>query len=117
MANAWLRDPPTKGRRHRSLYYLVKSNGVGRRRLEISGNGNEVEGALEVAHIPGLGPYAYDSWQIFCCDVLCRRATDHNRRGMDQTISPFVPEWRRVLLLDKELRAHLRWMWLREGQV
>jgi hypothetical protein len=30
---------------------------------------------------------------------------------------PFQPEWQRVLPLDKELRACLRWMWLREGWV
>ena len=27
----------------------------------------------------------------------------------------FQPEWMRVLPEDKELRAFLRWMWMREG--
>ena len=27
----------------------------------------------------------------------------------------FQPEWMRVLPADKELRACLRWMWMREG--
>ncbi|KAL2402465.1 hypothetical protein ABEF95_001812 [Exophiala dermatitidis] len=31
--------------------------------------------------------------------------------------APFEPEWKRVVPLDKELRAYLTWMWLKEGWV
>ena len=33
------------------------------------------------------------------------------------SIVPFEPEWKRVLPTDKELRAWMTWMWLKEGWV
>ncbi|KAK3695248.1 DNA glycosylase [Podospora appendiculata] len=58
------------------------------------------------------GRYALDSWRIFCRDVLLGRAEDWTGKGSHPE---FQPEWMRVLPEDKELRACLRWMWMREG--
>jgi len=128
-------------------------------------------GAWEIAHLPGVGAYAIDSWRIFCRDVLrgvttgwdgedaralaalrtgssgknCRSANanghdadpdvdadardDEMRTGQSspnrhselksegQNLCKFEPEWMRVLPLDKELRAYLRWKWLKKGWV
>ncbi|TLS26970.1 hypothetical protein PpBr36_05241 [Pyricularia pennisetigena] len=66
--------------------------------------------AWEIGHIT-QGPYAIDSWRIFCRDELLGRGEDNEKGNGGQ----FQPEWMRVLPLDKELRAYLRWMWMREG--
>ncbi|TDZ24436.1 hypothetical protein Cob_v002608 [Colletotrichum orbiculare MAFF 240422] len=58
------------------------------------------------------GKYALDSWRIFCRDELLGRAKDWNGGGAAPN---FQPEWMRVRPDDKELRACLRWMWMREG--
>lgn len=65
----------------------------------------------EIGHLT-QGPYAIDSWRIFCRDVLLGRAEDWKGAGRTPD---FQPEWMRVLPQDKELRACLRWMWMREG--
>lgn len=65
----------------------------------------------EIGHLT-QGPYAIDSWRIFCRDVLLGRAENWKGRGRSPD---FQPEWMRVLPQDKELRACLRWMWMREG--
>lgn len=65
----------------------------------------------EIGHLTS-GRYALDSWRIFCRDVLLGRAEDWKGKGRDPA---FQPEWMRVLPEDKELRACLRWMWMREG--
>ncbi|KAL1880521.1 hypothetical protein VTK73DRAFT_5721 [Phialemonium thermophilum] len=70
-----------------------------------------VGSAWEIGHIT-QGSYAIDSWRIFCRDVLLGRAEDWMGKGREPT---FQPEWMRVLPADKELRAYLRWMWMREG--
>ncbi|PBP17320.1 hypothetical protein BUE80_DR011948 [Diplocarpon rosae] len=67
--------------------------------------------AWEIGHMT-QGPYAIDSWRIFCRDVLRGVAQGWNGEG---AIEGFQPEWMRVLPEDKELRAYLRWMWLKEG--
>ncbi|KAI0423670.1 DNA glycosylase [Xylaria sp. FL1042] len=67
--------------------------------------------AWEIGHMT-QGPYALDSWRIFCRDVLRGEAEDWNGAGRE---GEFQPEWMRVLPRDKELRACLRWMWMREG--
>jgi methyl-CpG-binding domain protein 4 len=116
IANAWVEQPPTVGRRWRTLHYPLKGDGK-----EFKGNevveedADDVEGALEIGHIPGCGPYAWDSWRIFCRDVLRGVAEDYSGKGAIG--DDFVPEWKKVLPLDKELRACLRWMWLREGWI
>jgi hypothetical protein len=65
----------------------------------------------EIGHLT-KGKYALDSWRIFCRDELLGRATDWNGHGRE---GEFQPEWMRVRPDDKELRACLRWMWMREG--
>ncbi|KAL2269928.1 hypothetical protein VTJ83DRAFT_2112 [Remersonia thermophila] len=63
--------------------------------------------AWEIGHFT-QGPYALDSWRIFCRDVLLGRSSHWTGRG--ERLG-FQPEWMRVLPRDKELRACLRWMW------
>ena len=67
--------------------------------------------AWEIGHLT-QGRYAIDSWRIFCRDRLLGRARDWNGKGR---AADFQPEWMRVQPRDKELRACLRWMWMREG--
>jgi hypothetical protein len=67
--------------------------------------------AWEIGHLT-QGKYAIDSWRIFCRDQLLGRALDWNGSGQEPE---FQPEWMRVMPHDKELRAYLRWMWMREG--
>ncbi|ODA79564.1 hypothetical protein RJ55_05158 [Drechmeria coniospora] len=67
--------------------------------------------AWEIGHMT-QGKYTIDSWRIFCRDEFLGRASDWNGKGRE---AEFQPEWMRVMPLDKELRAYLRWMWMREG--
>lgn len=67
--------------------------------------------AWEIGHMT-QGRYTLDSWRIFCRDRLLGRAQDWNGGGREPE---FQPEWMRVMPKDKELRAFLRWMWMREG--
>ncbi|KAK6002818.1 hypothetical protein QM012_001568 [Aureobasidium pullulans] len=126
IAETWVGQPPQKGKLYRTMDYPNKGNG---RHLKPKETVDEdVEdciqaGALEIAHIYGLGPYAWDSWRIFCRDKFRGVAEGYNGEGVSgykpssqaQENSDFEPEWKRVVPLDKELRACLRWMWLREG--
>ncbi|EOD49218.1 putative methyl- binding domain-containing protein 4 protein [Neofusicoccum parvum UCRNP2] len=81
--------------------------------FEILGDDDPRVAAFEIAHLPGCGAYALDSWRIFCRDPLRGVALDWNGAGVGD--EGFEPEWKRVRPTDKELRAFLRWMWLREG--
>ncbi|KAI6813715.1 hypothetical protein KC340_g16405 [Hortaea werneckii] len=51
----------------------------------LEGDTTECKGSLEIGHVPGCGRYAYDSWRIFCRDVLRGVAEDYNGKG---AISP-----------------------------
>ena len=117
MAKAWVEGgEPVKGVRWRVLNYPVKGDGKAYKNGEpVEEDAEDVEGAIEIGKIPGCGPYAWDSWRIFCRDVLRGVADDYN--GENARAENFVPEWQKVLPLDKELRACLRWMWLREGWI
>ncbi|GAM82559.1 hypothetical protein ANO11243_005410 [Dothideomycetidae sp. 11243] len=114
-AKIWVADPPQLGRRHRSRDYPCHGDGRALKPDAIEPDATLCAGALEVAHLPGCGPYAWDSWRIFCRDVLRGVATGYDGEGSGGC--GFEPEWKRVLPLDKELRAFLRWMWLRQGWV
>ncbi|KLU89289.1 hypothetical protein MAPG_08263 [Magnaporthiopsis poae ATCC 64411] len=97
--------------------------------------------AWEIGHIT-QGSYAIDSWRIFCRDELLGRTgpatgddddddddgqqknkkketsittTTDERKRRSGGKGEFQPEWMRVQPADKELRAYLRWMWMREG--
>ncbi|KAF2084122.1 DNA glycosylase, partial [Saccharata proteae CBS 121410] len=113
MARTWVEQPPEGGKRHRRLNYPHRGAGKGIRRGEVIGDDADDDrfGAWEVAHLPGCGPYALDSWRIFCRDKLRGVGSDYNDARL------LEPEWKRVVPRDKELRAFLRWMWLREGWV
>ena len=102
----WCELPPEKGKRYRCLHYPEKGNGRDIKANECISDEDE-RVAWEVAHLPGVGAYAFDSWRIFCRDSL---------RGLD-AIDEGDAEWTRVLPLDKELRAYLRWRWLKCGWI
>jgi endonuclease III len=116
LAKTWLAHPPTKGRRYRRLHYPRKMDGkdVGREEC-IGDDEDDTRVAWEIAHLPGVGPYSLDSWRIFCRDELRGLAKDW--KGNGAASADFEPEWKSVLPQDKELRAYLTWMWLKEGWV
>ncbi|MCJ1295851.1 hypothetical protein MMC34_007415 [Xylographa carneopallida] len=116
LAQTWVLKPPTKGQRYRMLHYPGKEDGK-----DIPKGGEAIDDedprtAWEIAHLPGTGAYAMDSWRIFCRDELRGLPT-----GLQEDLDPesivieMQQEWTRVLPLDKELRAYLRWRWLRLG--
>lgn len=109
-AKTWLEDPPMKGKRYAIPGYPTKASGRGFKD-EILSDDDERD-AWEIGHMT-QGPYALDSWRIFCRDVLRGEAEGWNGEGSKK--EGFQPEWMRVLPEDKELRAYLRWMWLKEG--
>lgn len=113
LSKKWVECTPAKGIRYRRLHYPKKGDGQDIRRSEPPLDDDDARSAWEIAHLPGVGPYAIDSWRIFCRDVLRGLATGWNCEGAE--LSTFEPEWKRVLPQDKELRAFLRWMWLRDG--
>lgn len=110
-AKIWLEDPPAKGKRYAVRDYPTKGAGRDVKKGEILADDDERVG-WEIGHMT-QGPYAIDSWRIFCRDVLRGLADGWNGEGNTQ--EGFQPEWMRVLPTDKELRAYLRWMWLKEG--
>ncbi|WPH03594.1 Hypothetical protein R9X50_00647600 [Acrodontium crateriforme] len=142
LAKQWIHDPPRKGYRWRTLHYPSPGDGKEYKpRTFIEGDGDSCEGGVEIGNLVGTHRYAWDSWRIFCRDVFRGVARGYNGEGADElrqapttpttsethethetqptspTPLPFEPEWKRVLPTDKELRATLRWMWLRENQI
>ena len=112
-AKTWVEHPPCKTKRYRKLHYPIKGDGLDVGKDEVLDEEDDRPG-WEVAHLPSLGPYAIDSYRIFHRDMLRGLATDWNG---DQAKPGFEPEWKRVVPLDKELRAFLRWMWLKQGWI
>ncbi|KAJ3545406.1 hypothetical protein NM208_g2515 [Fusarium decemcellulare] len=112
-AQAWVQDPPAKSKRYRKLHYPSHGDGLDIGKNEVLGEDDPRQG-WEVAHLPSLGPYALDSYRIFHRDMLRGLAKDWT--GTDVS-SSFEPEWKRVVPTDKELRAYVRWMWLKEGWI
>ncbi|KAG8670877.1 hypothetical protein FPOAC1_004111 [Fusarium poae] len=112
-AKAWVENPPHKTKRYRKLHYPIKGDGSDVGKNEVLDEDDERQG-WEVAHLPSLGPYAIDSYRIFHRDMLRGLAKDWNG---DKSEPGFEPEWKRVVPLDKELRAFLRWMWLKESWI
>lgn len=115
LAKAWLERPPEKGKRYRVIHYPKRDDGKDVRPDEILGEEDE-RVAWEIGQLPGIGVYAIDSWRIFCRDELRGLPT-----GLPKELTPeakeedLQKEWTRVLAGDKELRAYLRWRWLRNG--
>ncbi|KAL4779044.1 hypothetical protein BJX76DRAFT_352128 [Aspergillus varians] len=114
LAQTWLDRPPCRGKRYRKLNYPRKSDGRDVKPDECIDD-NDQRVAWEIAHLPGVGAYALDSWRIFCRDKL--RDLSKGWQGGDAVTAGFTPEWKSVLPQDKELRAYLTWMWLKEGWV
>lgn len=122
-ARAFIENPPKAGVRHRVRNYdkravspLWRDASSGdsedpERSHPLSDGGNQDLETWEIGHMT-QGKYAIDSWRIFCRDELLGRAEDWNGKGREPE---FQPEWMRVKPADKELRACLRWMWMREG--
>ena len=98
LALRWVENPPTPMQQYVRKGYPSQ------------GASNE---GYEIAHLPGVGPYALDSFRIFHRDEMRGLAGDWLGNG--STSEHFEPEWKRVLPKDKELRAYLRWRWLKEG--
>ncbi|OBT69936.1 hypothetical protein VE03_00414 [Pseudogymnoascus sp. 23342-1-I1] len=113
-ARTFLDDPPVKGKRYRVENYPTKGAHSTIKKGEVLSDDDMREGAWEIGHLT-KGPYAIDSWRIFCRDELRGLAKGWN--GEEAKDEGFQPEWMRVLPKDKELRAFLRWCWLREGWV
>ncbi|KAL3475213.1 hypothetical protein BJX99DRAFT_247731 [Aspergillus californicus] len=113
LAQTWLNCPPSLGKRYRRLNYPRKLDGRDIKPSECIDDDDQ-RVAWETAHLPGIGAYALDSWRIFCRDELRGLAKDWQGSG---AAADFVPEWKSVLPLDKELRAYLTWMWLKEGWI
>ncbi|KAK1143609.1 hypothetical protein N8T08_006219 [Aspergillus melleus] len=114
LAQTWLAWPPTRDKRYRKLHYPCRMDGRDIAENECIGD-DDPRVAWEIAHLPGVGAYSLDSWRIFCRDEL--RGVAKDWKGSDAMEPGFVPEWKSVLPQDKELRAYLTWMWLKEGWV
>lgn len=131
MARAWVEREPVRGTRWRRY--------GSKRKVQEVGDGGEEEqeepkkkrvktqAAWEIGHIPGVGAYGLDSWRIFCRDelrgiadgrdVVAGASAGEGVPPPASTASPQQPEWQRVIPQDKELRAYLRWRWLKDGWV
>ena len=98
MAKEWQRLPPNPENR-----FKARAPGY-----EIGSDAQNP--GWEVAHLPGVGPYALDSYRIFYRDQLLGLS-----KGWQANSDTFQPEWKRVLPLDKDLRRFLQWAWREEG--
>ncbi|KAJ2979077.1 hypothetical protein NQ176_g3462 [Zarea fungicola] len=110
-AEAFLFNPPKPGVRYAVRRYDSREAGSDDGEHAEDCPVSDTNDGWEIGHMT-QGTYAIDSWRIFCRDVLLGRAQDWNGKGRE---AEFQPEWMRVLPADKELRAFLRWMWMREG--
>lgn len=103
------------GKRRRVLNYPCRGDGRDVKADEVIDDGDK-RVAWEVGQLPGVGAYAIDSWRIFCRDELRGRPTGMPDEVTEKTKEEEMQkEWTRVLPSDKELRAYLRWRWLRNG--
>ncbi|KAG6037549.1 hypothetical protein E4U41_004993 [Claviceps citrina] len=117
-ATRYLEAPPMAGRLHRVKNYDARDLSTDCRDMSATadtgdddGKGKAAMEAWEIGHMT-KGRYTLDSWRIFCRDKLLGRAQDWDGKGREPE---FQPEWMRVMPQDKELRAYLRWMWMRQG--
>ena len=116
LAKAWVEDPPRVGKRYRRLHYPAQNDGRDIATSDQPISDEDDRAAWEVAHLPGVGVYTLDSWRIFCRDSLRGVPTGLRRLGNLEGIQQELQqEWCKVLPKDKELRAYLKWRWLRLG--
>ena len=101
LGQSWCEQPPCAEKRYVRKGYPNQD-----------GDQDFGEPGWEIAHLPGVGPYALDSYRIFHRDKLRGLAQDWLGT---ETGDGFEPEWKRVIPTDKELKAYLKWMWLKEG--
>ncbi|OBZ79400.1 hypothetical protein A0H81_00011 [Grifola frondosa] len=80
LSTIYITRPPSYDQLFPSRHY-IGAPGTPQRRLY---------GATAISHLPGCGPYAYDSYRIFCGKA---------------------DEWKLVMPSDKELTKYLRWKW------
>ena len=114
LSREWLSRPPQKGKRYRHLHYPAKGDGLDVPNEPISDDDRRV--AWEVAHLPTVGAYALDSWRIFCRDKLRDVSSEMSELGSDTGIeAERKQEWASVNPADKELKAYIKWRWLRLG--
>lgn len=110
MATVWVADPPTLGKvvkksnyppRGTKPFSFPRSSKSAAQMPEL---GVDKDYLWEIAHLPGVGAYALDSWRIFCRDEFRR------------TGGEFIEEeeWKSVVPMDKELRAYIKWKWAKE---
>ncbi|KAF7959157.1 hypothetical protein EAE96_002672 [Botrytis aclada] len=112
-AKTFCENPPVKNKRYAVHDYPTKGLGRDVKKSEVLPEESvDPRTGWEIGHMT-QGPYAIDSWRIFCRDMLLEKAKGWNGEGSED--EGFQPEWMRVLPEDKELRAFLRWMWLKEG--
>jgi methyl-CpG-binding domain protein 4 len=97
MAKAWLAAPPSRERRYRKLHYPARGCGTDVKPGEVFGPEDERDG-WEIAHLPGIGKYALDSYRIFYRDTL---------RGI-AVAGDVDLEWKRVRADDKDLKSYLK---------
>ncbi|KAF2462637.1 DNA glycosylase [Lindgomyces ingoldianus] len=102
LAQAWVSSPPCAERRYGRRDYPNSGEGVKNGLLL---DPNDKREGWEIAHLPGIGPYALDGFRIFFRDQL------HGFEGKGEV----EPEWQRVVPLDKDLRAYLVWRWRQDG--
>lgn len=99
LGQTWVKQPPTPG-----VVYKVRYKCP------------ECESRWEIAHLPGVGKYAIDSYRIFFRDQLRGIALSwDDRHGQTRQSTDIEPEWKRVSPTDKDLRAFLVWAWSQEG--
>ncbi|CAI6334560.1 unnamed protein product [Periconia digitata] len=104
MANVWIAAPPCPERRYQRHDYPNQGDGRDVKKGVAIGLHSQYQG-WEIAHLPGVGKYALDSFRIFGRDRL---------RGL-HGIPGVEPEWKRVVPEDKELGPFVEWMWAQEG--
>jgi endonuclease III len=104
MAKAWVAAPPCPSRRYGVKNYPRVGDNPDVSHGELL-DVDDVRAGWEIAHLPGVGAYALDSYRIFYRDKL---------RGIQEQ-DGHEPEWKRVVPLDKDLRPYLVWRWAREG--
>ena len=121
-ARVWNQAPPGKGR-------VYRPRGKGYGRGAGGKGGDEGEEGWEIAHLPGVGPYALDSWRMFGRDALVGKYSEHSipafhpndsendNEGSKRAEKPEEreEEWKRVIPGDKDLRAWMIWRWKKEG--
>jgi endonuclease III len=104
MAKAWVDAPPCPSRRYGVRNYPRPGDSPDVTNGELL-DVDDVRAGWEIAHLPGVGAYALDSYRIFYRDTL---------RGIEEN-DGHEPEWKRVVPLDKDLRPYLAWRWAQEG--